>query len=42
MARPIETQLYRELVDSGFQFIERGIKEIHENIIGKLKLEFLS
>ena len=30
MARPIESQLYSELVDSRFQFIERGIKEIKE------------
>ena len=30
MARPIETQLYRELVDSCFNFIERGTREINE------------
>jgi len=30
MARPIESQLYRELVDSRFIFIERGIIEINE------------
>jgi len=30
MARPIESQLYRELVDSCFNFIERGTKEINE------------
>ena len=28
MARPIESQLYRELVDSRFNFIERGTVEI--------------
>jgi hypothetical protein len=28
--RPIESQLYRELVDSGFRFIERGTREINE------------
>ncbi|MBP7507440.1 MAG: hypothetical protein KA807_06455 [Prolixibacteraceae bacterium] len=30
MARPIESQLYRELVDSCFNFIERGTREINE------------
>ena len=30
MARPIESQLYRELVDSCFRFIERGTREINE------------
>lgn len=30
MARPIESQLYKELVDSRFQFVERGIREINE------------
>jgi hypothetical protein len=29
MARPLESQLYRELVDSCFNFIERGTKEIN-------------
>jgi hypothetical protein len=30
MARPIESQLYQELIGSCFNFIERGIKEINE------------
>jgi hypothetical protein len=30
MARPIESQLYRELVDSCFNFIARGTNEINE------------
>jgi hypothetical protein len=30
MARPIESKLYRELVESCFQFIERGTREINE------------
>lgn len=28
--RPVEAQLYRDLVDSCFQFIERGIRSIDE------------
>lgn len=30
MARPIESQLYQELVGSCFNFIERGTREIYE------------
>jgi hypothetical protein len=30
MARPIEFQLYQELVGSCFNFIERGTREINE------------
>jgi len=30
MARPIESQLYQELVGSCFNFIERGTREINE------------
>lgn len=30
MARPIESQLYRELVESCFHFIRRGTQEINE------------
>ena len=30
MARPIESQLYGELVDSRFNFIERGTNEIND------------
>ena len=29
MARPIESQLYRELVESCFSFVERGTKEVN-------------
>jgi len=28
--RPVESQLYRELVDACFNFIERGTREINE------------
>lgn len=30
MARPIESQLYQELIGSCFNFIERGTREINE------------
>jgi len=30
MARPIESQLYRELVESCFHFIRRGPREVNE------------
>jgi len=30
MARPIESQLYRELVDSRFNFLDRGTIEIKD------------
>jgi hypothetical protein len=30
MARMIETQLYRELIDSRFRFIARGTQEIND------------
>jgi hypothetical protein len=30
MARPVEAQLYKELIDSRFQFIERGTKNIND------------
>jgi len=30
MARPIESQLYQELVGSCFNFVERGTREINE------------
>ena len=39
MARPIESQLYRELVGSCFQFIERGEREIND-IYESVKHEF--
>lgn len=39
MARPIESQLYRELVDSNFQFTERGEREINE-VYESVKHEF--
>jgi hypothetical protein len=39
MARPKESQLYRELVDSGFHFIERGTREINE-IYDAVKREY--
>jgi hypothetical protein len=39
MSRPIESQLYRELVDSRFQFIERGIRHTDE-IYEAVYLEF--
>lgn len=39
MARLIESNLYRELVDSRFQFIERGTIEIND-IYDAVKREF--
>ena len=30
MARPLESQLYRELVDSRFNFLDRGTIEIND------------
>lgn len=38
MARPIESQLYRELVDSRFNFIDRGtikINDIYDAVKGQ-------
>jgi hypothetical protein len=39
MARPIESHLYRELVDSRFNFIDRGTIEIN-NIYNAVKRQF--
>ena len=39
MARPLESQLYRTLVDSRFQFIRRGTIEIND-IYDTVKREF--
>jgi hypothetical protein len=38
--RPIESQLYRELVDSRFNFIDRGTIEINE-IYDAVKRQYL-
>jgi hypothetical protein len=37
--RQIESQLYREVVDSGFRFLERGTREINE-IYDAVKREY--
>jgi len=39
MSRPKESQLYRELIDSRFRFIERGTREINE-IYDSVKREY--
>jgi len=39
MARPIEQQLYKELIDTEFAFIQRGVIEINE-IYDVVKVKF--